>query len=93
MILKIFNGIGWLVYDKIKELQYINEEVKLDNTKSSLPEEETIYIVLGGEHPVQKGDTIVKIFALFEDGKEKNIIATQSVYLCNDEGKTIEKIN
>ena len=92
MILKIFNGIGWVLYDKIKELNYINEEVKLDNTNSSLSKD-IDYLILGGDHPVQKGDTVVKIYVRFEDDKEKNILATQSVYLCNDEGKTIEKIN
>ncbi len=91
MVLKICNGEGWVFVDKIAQLEYINGTVEL-NKSGSL--KDTIYdLTFGGDHPIGEIDSIAKMFVRFEDGKEKNILATQPVYLLNNEGKTIEKIN
>ena len=87
--------MGWVIYDKVAKIHYINEPVDVPNIGTSSDKPTVLFDASWGMegHPVQKGDTIVKIFARFENDKEMSIIAGQSVYLCNDKGETIEKIN
>ena len=95
MILKISTeNKGWVVYDNFDKVQYkhlkYKEAKQLDTDARWLYEasedEETVCVYISAKKiRVDKDEERL--------GLEFSIVASGLVFLCNDEGKTIERIN
>lgn len=93
MILKIAqelayeeNGLlklGWYLFGDIKEINY-----KLFN-KTEIKSKDRGYVWI---EQIEKQNKIYKANITFKNGEYKIFYFNTKAYLCNDEGKTIEKI-
>jgi len=90
MILKVNIGNGWMFISNLYKTEY-REMTKVD--AQNLPINKEFYCRNQG---IDSAETWVKVHYLFVNGigLHKVIVTdTNEVYLLNDEGKTIERIN
>jgi hypothetical protein len=82
MIVKIRCEEKWIFYDGFEKVSY-------EYLGTKIPHPDTDASWYG-----QKSNSDVDILIIGRKGNEETSIgANQCVYLCNDEGKTIEKLN
>jgi len=83
MILKIQFDTGWIIYSDIEKIRYkhITEEIA----------DKLQYDEYWGMNSKGK-DLVLQIISRTKTGIERIIIATGIVYLCNDNGDTMEKL-
>jgi len=94
MIVKILYQDYWVFYDDFEMVRYNHfDELDAYGHKAELPESDSEWIdQYKGKHDyvhvkARRRKTGQKI------GEKFTILANNIVYLCNDEGKTIERIN
>lgn len=85
MILKIRDRNGWVIYDNVEKVRY--QYYKYEDLKVQ------DYDEFWGSEEVKKKSPIVVIVYRRKYGTDKTVWFTNTVYLCNDNGKTIERIN
>lgn len=89
MILKIQQKNGWVIYDNFEKIRY--EHYKLENVPT--------WDVNAIWCEKQKGKETVCVHIIARKNITSNellefsILADTKVYICNNEGKTIERIN
>ena len=98
MIIKMqVNGNGWEVIDNLKDVEYyiIDENCASSHDKDiGLPMNPVNYDeVYYGNSSEESFPTSVFVKAYRESGRSVGIMANLAVYLLNDNGKTIEKLN
>ncbi len=93
MIIKIVTkNEGCIVFDGFSKIRYKSlsfaEAQKLDTDVNWLEDifKEELCVWITGEEKFPSKDKL-------RSGTELSIVASGRVYLCNDEGKTIEKLN
>jgi hypothetical protein len=86
MIVKVESQSGWGVFEANHVEYFEDKKINCDYPSTMCP---TSYY--GKKIP---DDYLVKVVLLYKnDQLIQRIIATQTIYLLNDEGKTIERIN
>jgi hypothetical protein len=91
MILKISNGPGWRYFDGIEDVEVYDSTY--EDTRIDCPTE----YMLNTQNDTAKArnEMFVKVIKLFKNGSmyRRLVIDTNNVYLMNNEGKTLERIN
>ena len=88
MIIKIQcetgNEKAWVIYDNIERIRYYR------NNEPPISIPDIMWLRDGKE---EEGVTLKMVMNIKNDPRENRLIVTNgSTYLCNDEGKTIEKL-
>jgi len=85
MIVKIKKEDGWVFLDKVNKAEIQTKNQKLEEVY----EFGSPTIIESTEKNVNK----LNLFIKFSDFRQENYLIDSEVYLLNDEGKTIERIN
>ena len=90
MIVKVVGSHDdFIIFDGIKNVKVLPSTLKV-----AIRKKDQIEFVrdLGIPRPDQAKEPLVSIVMEYRDGKKKMLIFNTVVYLCNDDGKTIDKV-